>query len=76
MMQIYELTTDHIVRALRIFQKDLTDPHSPFNKDKAYLENLAAWLATAATRLEGPPAFISSAGTGNNTTPKDEGGGR
>lgn len=47
-----EIEFDHLVRALRIYVADLSDQHSPFNKDMDYLRNLSGWIACAATRLE------------------------
>jgi hypothetical protein len=61
MMQTSEIETDHLVRALRILVEDLTVKHSPFNKDEAYLRNLAGWIACAATRIE----QLQTKGSGN-----------
>lgn len=52
MIEAQELSTDHIVRALRILVTDLNDKHSPFNKNEEYMRNLAGWIACAAARLE------------------------
>jgi len=52
MMQISEFSDEHLVRSLRSIVNDLSDKHSPFPKDEAYLRNLAGWIACAATRLE------------------------
>jgi hypothetical protein len=52
MMQATEISTDHLIRALRIYVNDLSDKHSPFNKSEEYLRDLAGWIACAATRIE------------------------
>lgn len=52
MMQVTELSNDHLIRTLRIYVNDLTDVHSPFNKSQEYLRDLAGWVACAATRIE------------------------
>lgn len=52
MLVVEELSNEHIIRALRVLVEDLTAKHSPFNKDDAYLRNLAGWAACAATRIE------------------------
>jgi hypothetical protein len=52
MMQEHEISTDHLIRALRVFAGDIQDKHSPFNKDTGYLDNLAGWLICAAARLD------------------------
>src|SRR5262245_25362803 len=52
MLQTSELSTDHIIRALRVYVNDLTATHSPFTKGPEYMRELASWIACAATRLE------------------------
>jgi hypothetical protein len=51
-MQTSEISTDHLIRALRVYVNDLTDKHSPFHKGDDYLRDLAGWIACAATRME------------------------
>lgn len=52
MLQTSEISTERLTRALRIYVNDLTDKHSPFNKDERYLHDLAGWIACAATHIE------------------------
>jgi hypothetical protein len=52
MITTSEISADHLIRALRIYVNDLSDKHSPFNKGPEYLDELAGWIACAATRLE------------------------
>lgn len=52
MLQVQELTTEHIRRSLRIYAMDLTDRFSPFNKNDDYFKDLSSWLLTASERLE------------------------
>ena len=47
-----EISTDHIIRALRVYVTDLNDSRSPFSKGPKYLHDLSSWIACAATRLE------------------------
>lgn len=52
MIQTSEISTDHLIRALRVYVNDLGDKRSPFTKGGAYLDELAGWIACAATRIE------------------------
>jgi len=52
MLQVSELSDDYLIRALRVYVEDLQSKHSPFNKNEAYLRDLAGWIACAATRIE------------------------
>lgn len=52
MLQVSELTDEHLIRSLRIWVEDLTCKYSPHNKDEAYFRNLSGWIASAATRIE------------------------
>lgn len=41
-----------LIRALRVYVNDLTDKHSPFDKNGEYLRDLAGWIACVAMRIE------------------------
>lgn len=52
MLQTSEISTDRLIRALRVYVTDLNDKNSPFNKNEEYLRDLSGWIACAATRIE------------------------
>ena len=52
MLQINEISNDHLIRALRVYVDDLQNKYSPYNKTPDYLRDLSGWIACAATRIE------------------------
>lgn len=47
-----EIPTGRLVSVLRVYVEDLTSKDSSSHKSKAYLRELAGWIACAATRIE------------------------
>ena len=52
MIETKPISTDHLIRALRVYVLDLSDKYRPFEKGEDYLHELAGWIAEAANRLE------------------------
>lgn len=52
MIQVSDISNDHLIRALRVYVDDLNAKYSPFNKSAEYFHELSGWIACAATRIE------------------------